>query len=140
MLGIHQRQRNEGAAVLLPGGENGQAVQVGRLFDHVQHWSVFDAACPQLQCLQRQIAVLPKLGEIGRQERLSEMDDLLNELLRLRAKGEFDALGGSEQVGNYRKGAVFDPVEQEGRPVLLNDTAMNFCDLQARIDFCINRN
>ncbi len=68
------------------------------------------------------------------------MDDLLDELLRLRAKGEFDAFGSSEQVGDNRKRAAFHPVEQKSRPVLLDDAAMDFSDFKVRIDFCINRN
>ena len=66
------------------------------------------------------------------------MDHLLDELLRLRAKGEFDAFGSSKEVGDDRKRAALDPVEQKSRSVPLDDAAMDFSDLQPRIDFCID--
>src|SRR4029453_10179087 len=66
------------------------------------------------------------------------MDDLLNELLRLRAKGEFDAFGSSEQVGDDRKGTAFHPIEQKRRSTVFDDAAMDFSDLEARIDFGID--
>ena len=46
MFGIHQGQRNEWATVLLPGGKNRQAVQVGRLIDYLQHRPLLDVGCP----------------------------------------------------------------------------------------------
>jgi hypothetical protein len=100
---------------------------------------VLDSACPQLQCFQRQVAVLPKLGEFRGQKSLGEMDYLLDELLGFRAKREFDAFGSSEQVCDNREGAALDPVEQERRPMTLDNASMNFGDFEIGVNLCLNR-
>jgi hypothetical protein len=67
------------------------------------------------------------------------MDYLLDELLRLRAKGKFDAFGSSKQIGDNRKGAALHPAEQESRPMTLDNASMNLGDFEIRVHLRFNR-
>src|SRR5262245_12990491 len=66
------------------------------------------------------------------------MNHLLHQLLRLRTKCEFNALGSSEQVGDNRNRAPFHAVEQEGWAAAIDDAAVDFRDLEEGIDFGVD--
>src|SRR5262245_22851333 len=138
MLRVHERQRDKRAAILLPRGENRQTTQVGWLLQHLQHGTVLDIARPELQRFQRQVAVLPKCGQPGRQDSLGKVNHLLDQLLGLCTKGQLNTLRSSKQVGGDRNRAALHSVEQERRAAALDNAAMDFCNLEKRIDLYID--
>ena len=69
---------------------------------------------------------------------MGELHELLDKLFRPRAKGQIDAPGRAEEIGDAGKVRAFDMSEEQGRTSGGQDAAMDFGDFEIRRDGSVN--
>src|SRR2546430_2621698 len=138
VLGIDQRERDEWAAVLMPGSEHGQLVESHRWFDDFIHRTPRNVARTQFEKISHQRTMSPKFRPVRTQQRLSDAHQFLNERFRLRPKGEFDPFLCSKQIRDDWKATSLHLLEQQRRAAALDYAPMDLGDFEVRIDFGVD--
>ena len=135
VLGVDQGQGNERTAVFFPRGQDRQAGEVRGLLVAFQRRSPLNSASSKLEGFPGEVAVAPKAPQPGWQQGLSQSGHLSDQLLGTPAKGQLDALRRAEQIGDHRKAASPDALEQQGGTALPNHSPMDLGGFQIGIHF-----
>src|SRR6185295_18010162 len=103
--------------------------------DHAfRHRRARHTARAQLQEFQRQSAMTPEMRRLWRDQSLGNLHHLFHKLFGAMAKGQLDSLLRAEKVRDHREVTSLHSAEKQSRPPAFNDTTMNFCEFEVRID------
>jgi hypothetical protein len=135
VLGVDQRQGDEGAAVLGPGGQHRQAVEA----DVAAHHLGDRPAAPPPPRADRQrrageIARPPQLPRRRRQQRLRRLDQAADQAQRPIAERQLGAPRGAEEVGGQREIGALGVGEQQRRPAARDHPPVDLRRLEPWID------
>src|SRR5689334_7822568 len=78
--------------------------------------------------------MLPQLSGLWRQQRFSNVHRIAYERFWLWAKRDIDAALGSKHIRHHRMACPFHAFEQQRRTAFVNHAAMDFGELEVRID------
>jgi hypothetical protein len=134
VLGVDQREGNEGAAVFGPRGDHRQLREVGGRSHRFQDRPAAASGHAYLQGVTCEAAELPQLVRRGRHELLRGPDGVLDELDRPPSEGQLDPPLCAEEVGDDRIPAPAYVSEEQRRPTRRDHPPVNLRDLELRID------
>src|SRR6478736_1577283 len=138
MLGVDERERHEGTAILGPARNDRQAIEIGRL-DDVENGAARAALQANAKHRAADVARAPQLRRRGRQQRLDEADDATDQRERTGAEREFSAPRRAEQVCDEGESTAADVREEQRRPAGSNDAPVDLARFLARVDRRVSR-
>ncbi|OQC34248.1 MAG: hypothetical protein BWX64_02801 [Acidobacteria bacterium ADurb.Bin051] len=130
VLGVDERQGEEGSAILRPAGEGRKAVERHVVGHDLRHRPPPSAAETDPAGLPQQIPGPPELRGGGREERRDELGETPHEGERPAPEGELGPAGGAEEVRGERQLAALDVREEERRTARGDHPPVDLRDLQ----------
>jgi hypothetical protein len=140
MCRVHERQRDEWAAVFRPAGDDWQPIEAHIRRHMLGHRTAAHATRADFQQLDADVSRGPQLSRRRRQQRFGELHDTSDEPQRPFAERELGATCGPEQIGDQSERRALHVGEEQRRSAGGDHTPMDLGNFEVGIDGSVHRN
>ena len=133
MLGVDRGEGDEGASVLRPAGEDGEALQSHLALHDLRDRPSVAPPRSHSPRIREHVPRSPDLARRGREQGLRQLGQAADEQVGPPAEGQLRACARAEEVGDEREVGAANAREQQRGPARGDDAAMDLGRLQARV-------